>query len=62
MAAFVLVNGKVTLRARIPRQKADRVSLLSSLDARHVGPPRKETQRRWRKLISLSWCCLVHVG
>lgn len=46
MAAFVLVNGKVTLIARVPRQKADRVSLLSMLDARHIGPTRKETQRR----------------
>lgn len=62
MAAFVLVNGKVTLRARAPRQKADRVSLLSSLDARHTGATWKETQRRWRKLIGLSWCCPVPVG
>lgn len=62
MAAFVLFNGKVTLRARVPRQNADSVSLLSSLDARRIGPTEKETQRRWRKLISQSWCCLVSVG
>lgn len=52
MAAFVLVNGKVTPKAKLLWQKADRVSLLTMLDAWHTGVRRwgegeGETIQKW---------------
>lgn len=41
MAAFVLVNGKVAPKAKLLWQKADRVSLLTTLDAWHIA------RRKW---------------